>query len=113
MDKVVNNNYEASYMQESSYTALGGGKKSSRKYKGGMLSGLSPADFKGYAGCANWARGGGKRKSRKLRRKLKRGGTIRKTHESILTSGNVRYSEPLYGGRRKSRKSRAKKSRRY
>lgn len=111
----TNNDYESLFLQASDYTAVGGRKKNktSRKYKGGMVSELSPAEFKGFAGCANWARGGSKtRKSRKLRKMSKRGGTIRKSHESVLTNTNVRYSDPLYGGR-KRRQTRSKKSRRY
>ena len=109
----VNNAYQASLMEASDYSAVGGKKiKSSRKYKGGMLSELSPADFKGYAGCANWARGGSKR-SRKLRRKLKKGGTTRKTHETILTRSAVKYDEPLYGGRKRRGSRKNKKSRRH
>jgi hypothetical protein len=113
--KKVNNEYQASLMESSDYSAVGGRikkNKTSIKYKGGMLSELSPAEFRGYAGCANWARGGA-RKSRKLRRMLKKGGTTRKTHETILTRSAVKYDEPLYGGRKRRNSRKNRKSRRY
>ena len=106
------NAYEAAQMEAASYSAVGG-KKSAKKYKGGMAE-LMPGVFKGFAGCANWARGGGRGKSRKLRKSGKKGGYLGSSSSRVL-SGNVSYEGyNLSGGRKQVRKTqRHRKSRRH
>jgi hypothetical protein len=107
--KGENNSYAADYIRSGDYTAaVGGGKKNiKRRYKGGM-----PASFRGFAGCANWAGGALKRKSRRLRRKSMKGGIQRSSSSLVHPDISVGYTRHLAGGkRRRTRKN--KKSRRH
>jgi hypothetical protein len=120
--KLHNNNYEADYIEESDFSpAVAGGsilsykKRKLSKYKGGMVSELSPAPVKGFAGCANWVSSGGKkRKSRKLRRKSYKGGKDgSKFQGHVSYTNNLGEDEEGYfsGGRRRRRKTMKRKSR--
>lgn len=107
------NLYGAEVMSESGFSAVGGRKrnKSLKKYKGGM-SELTPSEFKGFAGCANWARGGSRKKSRKLRKYSKKGGK----YTGRVLGGMVAYEgdKNIVGGRRVRNKTRrVKKSHRH
>jgi hypothetical protein len=116
--KLQNNEYAADYIQTPNFSAAVGGRKikknkKTRKYKGGMNSNpLSPASFKGFSGCANWAGGKRRRTSKKLRRKSMKGGIQRKSL-STLVHGGISYEDNLIAGGRKSRKLRRRKSRRH
>lgn len=126
--KLPNNNYEADYMEESDFSpAVAGGsilsykKRKLSKYKGGMVSELSPAPVSGFAGCANWVAGGGKKRksSRRLRRKSYKGGKDgSKVQGHVSYTNNLGENEEGYfgGGRRRRRrtmKRKNKKSRRH
>ena len=113
-DEYKNNDYASDYIRSSDYSAAVGGKKNKkRRYKGGMNE-LTPASFRGFAGCANWAGGSLKRrKSRRLRRNKSMKGGIQRSSSSLLNEHiMVGYTRHLAGGKRR-RTRRNKKSRRH